>query len=118
MSRIRSKNTAIERKMKILLKKYKIRFIQHPKIFGSPDFIIGTKTIIFCDGDFWHGYDYKNKKKPTKKFWRNKIEGNMKRDRHVSRKLRNENYSVIRLWEHDIEKKPEICIRRIIRFMR
>jgi DNA mismatch endonuclease (patch repair protein) len=118
MSRIRGKNTKIEKKMKKILKQNNIKFVQHPKIFGNPDFIIGTRILLFCDGDFWHGHNYQGKKKPTKKFWRDKIEGNMKRDRLVSRKLRNENYSVIRFWEHDIEKRPEICLRRITRFMK
>jgi len=118
MSRIRGKNTKIEKKMKKILKQNNIKFVQHPKIFGNPDFIIGTRTLLFCDGDFWHGHNYQNKKKPTKKFWRDKIEGNMKRDRRVSRKLRNDNYSVIRLWEHDIEKRPNMCIRRIIKFIK
>ena len=118
MSRIRGKNTKIENKMKKILRQNNIKFVQHPKMLGNPDFIICTRTLIFCDGDFWHGHNYRNKKKPTKKFWRDKIESNMKRDRLVSRKLRNYNYSVIRLWEHDIEKRPEICMRRIIRFMK
>ena len=49
-----------------------------------------------------------------KKFWRNKIENNMKRDQRYSRKLRNEGWSVLRFWEHDIEKNPEKCKKRII----
>lgn len=116
MSRIRSKNTLIERRMAEMLMDHKLKFEQHPKIFGSPDFLVGKRTLVFCDGDFWHGYDYKNKKKPAKKFWKTKIESNIRRDRSVSRKLRNDNYSVIRLWEHDIERKPDMCIRRVIRF--
>ena len=42
----------------------------------------------------------------------------MRRDRRVSRKLRRDGYSVVRLWEHDIERRPDFCIRRITRFMR
>ncbi len=118
MSRIRSKNTLIELKMKKMLKQNRVKFKMHPKIMGNPDFLVGKKTLIFCDGDFWHGYKYESKKKISKKFWRDKIKGNMKRDKVVSRKLRNENYSVIRFWEHDIEKKPDMCIQRIIRFIK
>jgi len=118
MSRIRGKNTKIEKKMKKILKDNKLKFVQHPKIFGNPDFLVGNGTAIFCDGDFWHGYDYENKKKPTKKFWKDKIQGNIRRDRKVSRKLRREGYSVLRFWEHDIEKRPHICLNRILRFMK
>jgi len=86
----------------------------YPKMFGNPDLIIKRKKIaIFCDGDFWHGYKYDEKKRLAKKFWRDKIEGNMERDRKVTRKLRSEGWSVLRFWEHDIEKNPDKCLRRI-----
>jgi DNA mismatch endonuclease (patch repair protein) len=118
MSRIRGKNTRIEIMTGRLLSSKKIKFKRHPKIYGNPDFLVGKKTAVFCDGDFWHGFQYDEKKKPKKEFWKNKIEENMKRDRRISRKLRRDGYSVIRLWEHDIEKRPNVCLSRIIRFMR
>ena len=113
MSRIRSKDTKIEMKIAELLRENKMRYRRHPKLFGSPDFIVEKKILVFCDGDFWHGYRYAKKKKPPKKFWRDKIERNMKRDRKVSRNLRADGWSVVRLWEHDIEKNPRSCLRRI-----
>ena len=39
----------------------------------------------------------------------------MRRDRKVSRKLRRDGWSVLRFWEHDIEKRTGVCIDRIIR---
>ena len=114
MSRIRRKNTKIDLKMKEILSKTNCAYERYPKMFGNPDFIIKRKKIvIFCDGDFWHGYNYDSKKKPAKKFWRDKIEENIRRDKKISRKLRREGWSVLRFWEHDIEKNPEKCIRRI-----
>jgi len=118
MSRIRGKNTRIEIITGNILCSNKLKFIQHPKIYGNPDFLVGKKTAIFCDGDFWHGFQYDKKKKPQKKFWKDKIEENMRRDKRISQKLRRDGYSVIRLWEHDIEKRPHVCLNRIIRFMR
>ncbi len=116
MSRIRGKNTKIDLKMRSLLSGLHCGYRKYPKMYGNPDFIIRRKKIaIFCDGDFWHGYKYMEKKKPSKKFWRDKIEGNMKRDKKVSRKLRREGWSVLRFWEHDIEKRPDFCTRKIIR---
>jgi len=86
----------------------------YPKMSGNPDFVLRReKIIIFCDGDFWHGYQYERKKKPRKKFWKNKIEQNMKRDKRINRKLRREGWSVLRFWEHDIEKRPEMCRKKI-----
>jgi len=118
MSRIRGKNTKIEITTRKMLRSNRLKFTQHPKIHGNPDFLVGKKTAVFCDGDFWHGFQYDTKKKPGKKFWKDKIEENMRRDKRISRKLRRDGYSVIRLWEHDIEKRPHVCLNRIIRFMR
>ena len=118
MSRIRGTNTKIDIAMKKILSDLDCKFKMYPKMYGNPDFIIEKKRIaIFCDGDFWHGYMYETKKKPPKKFWRQKIESNMKRDRRISRKLRNEGWSVLRFWEHDIEKRTQICERKILRFI-
>ena len=115
MSRIRSKNTSIDITMRDMLSGMNARFEMYPDLFGSPDFQVGTNVLVFCDGDFWHGYRYTEKKRPAKKYWREKIEGNIRRDRKVSRKLRRDGWSVLRIWEHDIKKKPEKCIRKIKR---
>lgn len=116
MSRIRSKNTKIDLKMKKMLSELSCGYKMYPKMFGSPDFILKQRRIaIFCDGDFWHGYNYHEKKRPTTKYWRQKIESNMKRDHSVSRKLRMEGWSVLRFWEHDIHNDPYKCKRKILR---
>lgn len=115
MSRIRGRNTKIDLAMKRILSEIGCRHVMYPKMYGNPDFAIPSKKIaIFCDGDFWHGHNYHSKKKPRRKFWKDKIEGNMARDRRVSRKLRRDGWSVLRFWEHDVEKKPEKCMRKIL----
>ena len=114
MSRIRGTNTKIDLRMKELLSENGYKFEMYPKLFGSPDFVLKRKKIIiYCDGDFWHGYKYDEKKKPAKKLWRDKIRGNMKRDGRITRKLRRDGWAVLRFWEHDIERNPEKCMRRI-----
>ena len=116
MSRIRGTNTKIDLEMKKTLGELKIKYEMYPKMSGNPDFIIKRRKIaIFCDGDFWHGYKYHEKKKPPKKFWKEKIESNMKRDRRTSARLRRDGWSVLRFWEHDIEKRMDVCMNRLIR---
>ena len=115
MSRIRSKDTSIELKMAVNLKENGIRFSRHVDMVGTPDFLVGDRTLVFCDGDFWHGYDYRHGKVPPQKFWRDKIERNMKRDKRTNRLLRSKGYSVLRIWEHDINRNTEKCIRKIMR---
>ena len=118
MSRIRSKNTKIDLLMEEMLNDLGVSYVMYPRMFGSPDFAVKEKkTAIFCDGDFWHGYRYDKKKKPEKKFWRDKIESNMRRDRRVSRKLRSDGWSVLRFWEHDMEKSKDLCVRKLERYL-
>ena len=108
MSRIRGTNTKIDLKMNQLLNQIGYKFEMYPKMYGNPDFILRRKKIIiFCDGDFWHGFKYKEKKKLSKKFWRDKIETNIKRDKRITRNLRLNGWSVLRFWEHDIERDIE-----------
>ena len=114
MSRIRSENTSIDRRMSDMLSEARLKFVMYPDLYGKPDFQVGKRILVFCDGDFWHGYRYAEKKRPAKKYWREKIEGNMKRDRHVSRRLRRDGWSVLRIWEHDIKRKPEKCMQKIL----
>ncbi|WP_428325400.1 very short patch repair endonuclease [Nitrosopumilus sp.] len=116
MSRIRSKNTSIDLKMKDMLSAINCNFTMYPKMHGNPDFVLDEKKIaIFCDGDFWHGYRYFEKKKPAKAYWKNKIETNMKRDKKISRELRKEGWSVLRFWEHDLNKRNQVCINKILK---
>lgn len=115
MSRIRGTNTKIDLQMNEILQGLGFQYQMYPKMHCNPDFIIEDQRIaIFCDGDFWHGYNYYKKKKPSKKYWKEKIKRNMKRDIRNTRKLRREGWSVLRFWEHDIEKRTGMCIDRII----
>lgn len=116
MSRIRSKGTSIDRKMERILARSGARFEMYPRMTGSPDFASRRRRIaVFCDGDFWHGYRYAERKKPSARYWRDKIERNMARDRYVTKRLRREGWSVLRFWEHDIHKNPSKCARRVRR---
>ena len=116
MSRIRSKWTGIDLKMRKILAGTGTRFEMYPSMLGNPDFAHRRMRIaVFCDGDFWHGYHYCHGRIPRQKFWREKILRNMKRDRYVTGKLRREEWSVLRFWEHDINSNPEKCARKIKR---
>lgn len=115
MSRIRSKDTKIDLKMNEVLGTVRCKYKKYPKMYGRPDFLIEGQIAVFCDGDFWHGYGYDEKKIHMNAFWRNKIERNMRRDKTVSRKLRKDGFAVLRLWEHDIEKRIMFCENKIIR---
>jgi len=114
MSRIRSKYTGIDVMMNSMLDSIGCAYEMYPDMLGNPDFVIrSSRIVIFCDGDFWHGYRYHEKKRMAKKFWRDKIEENMRRDVRIRRALRKSGWTVLRFWEHDIKKRSDKCVRRI-----
>ena len=117
MSKIKSKGSEIERTFEKFLRKNKILFRRHYRIAGTPDFVLlDGKIAIFCDSHFWHGYDWRRRKKEfksNKRFWFKKITYNMRHDRKVNATLRKQGWKVLRFWEHEISKIPEKCILKI-----
>lgn len=83
------------------------------KVYGKPDIVfIGKKVAVFCDSEFWHGYDWENKKneiKSKREFWIPKIERNMQRDIEVTERLQSEGWVVLRFWGNEIKKNLTEC---------
>jgi DNA mismatch endonuclease (patch repair protein) len=120
MSRIRSKgNKNTELKMVALFRKNRITgWRRNCKLLGKPDFVFRKERVaVFVDGCFWHGCPIHGRiPKSNGKFWREKIERNIRRDRKVSRTLRGLGWRVLRVWEHALAvKKTPATIRRIQR---
>jgi len=120
MAAVKSKNTSLERLVFSALRKAGLRFQKHyRRAPGSPDIAFPKRKIaIFIDGDFWHGYGYsKWRHKINSEFWRDKIETNIRRDKRNFAKLRREGWRVLRIWQHDLKKKPEATLQRIVEFI-
>ncbi|MFC1478060.1 very short patch repair endonuclease [Candidatus Margulisiibacteriota bacterium] len=122
MSAIKSKNTKPEVILGKHLWKLGLRYRKNYKIKGKPDFVfIKAKIAVFCDGDFWHGNNwrirgmksFKEELASYSEFWRNKILTNVNRDRLVTEDLINKGWLVIRIWESDIKKDPEECAQAV-----
>lgn len=120
MAAIKGKgNKSTEQTIKSLLRKHGLcgwRSQAHG-VIGKPDIVFRRQQLaIFADGCFWHGCrkcGSRDRIATNKEFWRQKIQGNIGRDRRVSRELKSRGWRVLRLWEHDIEKNPERCLGRI-----
>jgi len=117
MSQIRGKNTTPEIKLRKLLfatgtRGYRI----HHNIPGKPDIVFVKKKIaIFIDGCFWHKCPVCFQEPETRnEFWMKKIQSNVDRDKKVNDLLKNEGWTVIRIWEHEIKKEPEKAVMKII----
>lgn len=116
MSKIRHKNTSLEVNFRKLLWKNRLKgYRVHYKIPGKPDIVfISRKVVIFLDGDFWHGYNWKKLGKvPPKKYWQGKIQKNIGRAKKYNRQLKKMGWKVLRFWEHRVKKNPEKCINKI-----
>ena len=76
------------------------------------------KVVVFCDSEFWHGFNWETKKndiKSNKEFWIPKIERNMQRDQEVTEKLTADGYIVLRFWGKQIEKDLDGCCQTIVK---
>ena len=119
MQAIRSKDTTIELRMRKALWERGIRYRKnYKKLIGKPDIAITKyKIVIFCDSDYWHGYDWENRNqriKSNRDYWVPKIERNMKRDREVTAALQEEGWLVLRFWEWQIRKQLDECVEEVL----
>jgi DNA mismatch endonuclease (patch repair protein) len=116
MSRIKGKDTKLETRVRSELHKRGFRFRKHLKeLPGKPDVVFTkAKVAVFIDGDFWHGYKFSAWKHKVSDFWKTKISKNRERDVKNHRKLRSMGWTVIRLWQHDLERDFENSISEIV----
>jgi len=116
MAKIRGSNSKPELMLRKALWKENIRYRIHRKdLPGRPDLVIEKYQLaIFIDGDFWHGYEWHQRKpKTNQQFWIPKIERNMQRDRFVNHALQSLGYVVMRFWEHEIKQKLDASVNQI-----
>lgn len=65
------------------------------------------RVAILIDGCFWHGCRWHGAKpKSNKEFWSKKLSENRRRDRRQRRKLGRLGWTVLRIWEHSVERIP------------
>jgi DNA mismatch endonuclease (patch repair protein) len=83
----------------------------HPTRQGGPakvraDFAFAKQRLaVFVDGCFWHGCRWHcNQPVQNAAFWKKKLAANKARDRAVSRELRRQGWTVVRIWEHELRK--------------
>ena len=114
MKRVKSKDSEIELLLRKELWNRGLRYQKNVKtIFGKPDIVFkGKKIAVFCDSEFWHGFDWENIKdqiKSRRDFWIPKIERNIQRDIEVTEKLTETGWIVLRFWGKDIKKNCTKC---------
>lgn len=118
MRAVKNKDSEIELLLRRVLWARGLRYRKNVKtVFGHPDIaFIGKRVAVFCDSEFWHGFDWENKKNEIKSrqdFWIPKIERNMARDIDVTEKLQSEGWTVLRFWGNQIKTDTLRCVQII-----
>ena len=114
MKQVKNKDSKIEVALRKELWNRGLRFQKNvTSIFGKPDLVFkGKKVAVFCDSEFWHGYNWEERKKDFKshqEFWIPKIERNMERDKEVTAELQRQGWTVLRFWGKEIKKNVCGC---------
>lgn len=123
MSKIRGKDTKPELAFRKALYAAGYRYrIDYKKLIGKPDIALKKyKTVIFIDGEYWHGKNWEERKpkvKTNREFWIAKIERNIQRDQEVNKELERLGYKIFRFWESDIKKELDNCLQKVISHLR
>ena len=115
MSRIRGRNTGPEKRMRDILQALKVNFVEHDRSLpGRPDFVLtDQRIVVLVDGDFWHGWRFDEWKRKLSPGWRSKIASNIKRDLRNRKALRQAGWTVVRVWEHQLERSAILVRRRL-----
>lgn len=119
MRAIKSKNTKSECIFRKALWSMGYRYRKnYKKLIGKPDIVfVGKKVAVFCDGEFWHGYNYQKNTDVTdvnKEYWNKKIIKNMERDIEVTKKLQSQGWTVLRFWSKQVLKDLNSCVYSVI----
>lgn len=122
MQAVRNKDSKIELMLRKALWQRGLKYQKNSnKVFGHPDIVfLGKKVAVFVDSEFWHGFNWEQKKaeiKSNREFWIPKIEKNIKRDNEVNKFLEEHGWTVIRFWGNEIKNDTEACVDLIVRVL-
>ena len=109
MARVKSKNTKPEIFLRKLLWHKGFRYrVNYKNLPGSPDIYFPKyKTAIFVNGCFWHMHEnckYSSIPKSNYEFWKNKLEGNVERDKKNYAQLESMGIKVIVVWGCELKQ--------------
>lgn len=121
MSRVRSKNTTPELKIRSLIHRLGFRFrLHYKKLPGKPDLAFpGKKKVIFVNGCFWHGHENCSKgnlPKSNLELWDSKIARNKERDAENAILIKNAEWKILIVWQCEL-KNFDVLTAKILSFL-
>lgn len=125
MSRIKGKKTKPEEVVAKYLFANGFRYRRNVKgLPGTPDIVLKKyRTVIFVNGCFWHcheGCKWFVLPETNAEFWKKKFDCNRERDKQNYKKLQDNGWNVIIVWEceirhNDRNKRLETLVEEIMR---
>ena len=116
MRRVRSQDTAPERRVRKILTGLGLRYRLHrADLPGKPDIVLaGRRLAIFVHGCFWHGHDCARGARIPKQnqdYWLAKIGRNRERDRASLEALKDAGWRVEVVWDCELRDLPGLTRR-------
>ena len=121
MSRTKNADTPGEMAVRSALHRRGLRFRVHRRIEGvprtRPDIVfVSARVAVFVDGCFWHQCpEHRTSPRANAKWWREKLDRNVARDRATDEALADAGWGVIRVWEHEDADVGAETIEAVVR---
>jgi DNA mismatch endonuclease (patch repair protein) len=117
MAKVRGKDTKPEKLVRSIVHSLGFRFRLHQKdLPGRPDLVLKRyRWAIFVHGCFWHRHKRCSKcttPKTRVRFWQDKFEANVTRDKRVAVALKRAGWLVTVVWECET-RNPEKLAKRL-----
>jgi DNA mismatch endonuclease (patch repair protein) len=121
MQAVKSKNTAVEMRVRRLLHAQGYRYRLHRRdLPGCPDLVFGSRRkVIFIHGCFWHGHQCARGNRVPKTntdYWTAKISRNCARDAATRERLKGLGWKVSVVWECELKDEDRV-LRRLTQFL-
>lgn len=115
---VRQVNTAPELAVRGILSGFGVRYrVDVKSLPGRPDIVNQLrKWALFVHGCFWHGHEgcrLATRPRVNPEFWNSKIDGNRLRDTQVIKRLQDEGFRVLVVWQCEI--RDEVALRKRLR---
>ena len=118
MSGIRGKDTIPELLIRKALFAKGFRYRLHDRrLPGKPDLVFPKyDAVIFIHGCFWHGHDCHLFKWPSTRpeFWKNKINRTREVDERNYKKIKEDGWRILTIWECAIKGKTRLSLEKIV----
>ncbi|MFG0283667.1 MAG: DNA mismatch endonuclease Vsr [Phycisphaerales bacterium JB039] len=125
MRAVTSEGTTPETALQRALRRRRISFQTNATdLPGKPDIVLRrAKVAVFVDGELWHGVQWRRRglaaleqqfdRAEQRDYWVKKVRRTMRRDLASTAKLIAGGWTVLRLWERDVEANPDAAAQRI-----